>query len=250
MTKEDKRSISHETPLPLDFFQIQSAFAHKLEELTGISLEQALLEKTTFYVRLGIHDWKHDRTNPKWMSYWNKVEEGDDPAEAAYQIYLSEYEQYKKEPNPSCFSYSYFEPEKAIYLHFQNNYASNLSPLVLENLPIRKQELARIFAEIKDKYPEAKEVEGSSWLYTYDSYKSLFPPEFIANLYPVEPGLKGNGAWGQFLTSRGELNQKRSDLFIRNVEVAKNKEDLMKSFPIPTYDTSASIAAFFQYLGI
>lgn len=237
-------------PQPFEFFQIQFTFVSKLVQITGVSLETALLENTAYYVRIGCHDWKHDKNNPVWREYWQKITKGENPVEDAFLMYLSECKKYKDQPVTECFSYSYYEPEKAVYLHFQNNFASDASPLAPENLLLRRRELLKMFKEIKEKYPEAQEVKGSSWLYAYESYKSLFPPEFIAQLRPTEPGLKGNGIWGQFLARDGGINQNRITQFLQNINQASTKEQLMQSFPIPTYDTNASVDCFYNFLGL
>lgn len=247
MREENKRLISYDRVLPQDFFRIQLVFARKIAEITGVSLEQAVLDNTAYYVRIGIYDWKHNKENPRWVDYWKKVQAGNSPDEAAYLMYIQSVEVIQSNPISSCFSYSYNKSDKSIHLHFQNNLASDKSPLSSDNLTVRRQELAKMFQEIHKKYPQAEVVEGSSWLYAYESYKSLFPLEFIKSLHPAEPGLKGNGIWGQFLTSRGELNHKRTEQFTLAINSAKSKDEALAAFPIPTYYASASIESFYEY---
>jgi hypothetical protein len=232
-------------PLPLQFFQMQSVYAHKMAEMAKIPLEQAIRENTIFYKRIGALDWNHVPENPRWKEYWKKVLEGEDSATTAYKIYMEKFA--TSNPNRDCFTYSYEEKDKTIHLHFSNNFANGKSPLDPVNLPKRRGELKRIFGEIKEKYPGAKSVAGFSWLYSMEAYKSLFPKEFTGNLKQTEPGTRGNGAWGQFLTHRGELNLKRADMFLGKVEKAKTLEELQAAFPIPTFETNCEIEKFYEF---
>lgn len=246
-----ERFSTTETPLPLDYFKIQAVFASKLSRVGDIPLAEALLNYTTFYRRIGIENWgwNHNPSEPKWQRFEEIVEAGSDPAELAYSLYVMDF--YKKEhvPTDSCFTYEYDEKENEVYIHFRNNF-SGQSPLSKTNLPLRRDELEKIFKEVSVKHPDAKKVSGGSWIYSLETYRSLFPPEYIKNLEQVDRGFKGVGLWGQFLTSSGALNQRRAQTFLDAVESAKTEGELKAAFPMKFYETEAPIEAFYKHFGV
>lgn len=247
-TEEQDRAI--EAPQPLDLFKIQFTFASKVSEIMNIPIEEALLKYTTFYKRIGNIDWDHDPNNPKWQEYLEKLRKGEGPAEAAYSIYMEDF--VKSTPNKpkTCFSYSYEEGDGTVSIHFRNNFASTSSPLSKDNIPARRKELVDIFREIKQKHPNAKKVKGGSWLYSYESYRRLFPPEYSDNIEEERAGFKGNAIWGQFLTSLGEMNCERTEQFLEAINKVTTVDELFDAFPVKFYKATAPIGCFYDFFEI
>ncbi len=249
MSSKERKSI--EQPLPLDFFRIQSVFAQKVSVILNIPIEEALLKYTSFYKRIGIKDWEFDKGNSRWQEFVKTARETKDFTNTAYEMYLKKFGR-NESSNVSvgCFSYDYDSADKTVSIHFQNNFSLDSSPLSKENVSERRKELREIFDKIKSKYPDAKNVSGGSWLYSYESYRRLFPKSYIANLHQEEGGFRGHGTWGQFLKSSGELNQERTNQFLDTVNNATNFGELQNAFPMKYLETQAPVEDFYGDLEI
>jgi len=237
---------------PYEFFRIQEIFAKKLAEITGMSLVESLLKYTTFYKRIGVQDWEHNINNILWQEYLQKIHSGTSPSEAAYSMYLIDFQEVMPTNKiRECFSYNYYPKERTVHIHFRNNFANSNSPLSDENMQDRIDELKNIFTEVKRKYPEAEKVMGGSWLYSYETYRRLFPHHFTESMIERDNiGHQGNAIWGQFLQSNGELNESRANEFLQKVETARTKEDLFRAFPIKFYETIGDVKEFYEFLDI
>lgn len=90
-----------------EFFDLQWACAERVSALAVIPLEQALLDYTNFYVRLGCgRDF--DANHPTWRSYMNGLVAADDPRRWTYEFYLADAEVRTAPPlvaTVGCFSY-------------------------------------------------------------------------------------------------------------------------------------------------
>ena len=84
-----------------------------------------------------------------------------------------------------------------VHIHFSPNQKAEIGSLKKEVVPNRIKELTEMFQEIKEKYPNAKTVNGSSWLYNFESYKRLFPHEYSQNTEISKLCLQGGSGWGQ-----------------------------------------------------
>jgi len=219
-----------------------------MSDITGMSIDEALLKYTAYYKRIGIDDWQHNPSHPRWQKLISGIHSGQNPAQLAFSIYKTQFFTGYPPTAPSgCFSYDYEKDNYSVALHFQNNFASKTSPLSEENFPSRIQELTNIFKEIKHKFPTAQVVKGGSWLYAYNSYRQLFPQEFITNLGESPGEFNGNGLWGQFITSSGALNEKRAWQFLESVNKATTKAELIDAFPLKFYKTQAPITVFYKH---
>lgn len=240
-----------EQPQPLELFRIQSAFASKASVILHIPLEEALLNYTTFYKRIGVEDWKHEPQNSKWQEFIKEVENGAESAEAAYSMYMRTVADQGSRDRPrTCFSYDYEDEEKTVSIHFRNNFATKDSPLADSNIQIRQDELMNIFREVKEKYPEAEKVKGGSWLYSYDTYRRLFPPEYTKHLEEMKVGYKGNAIWGQFLQSSGKMNIGREGQFLKAVESVATEKELFDAFPLKFYKAVGQIGLFYYFYNV
>ena len=243
--------MGEKVPYPQAFFQLQSEFALKIAKIKGIFPDDALLKYTTFYIRIGGEDWEFDPTNELWQKYILQVHNQVNPAAAAYSMYFRKfYSGFPPKAPDSCFSYEYDNNNKSVSIHFQNNFSDISSPLSAVNIPARKNELRFIFQNIKANYPETRSVIGETWLFAYEAYRRLFPPEYIAGLKVQNRGYKGNGRWGQFIMNSGGLNQARADQFIESIKRAESEKELTDSFPYDYLETQAAINVFYRYFSV
>src|SRR5437762_12947603 len=71
-----------------EFFDLQIRFACRVAELSGIALEQALLDYTNLYVRFGLgRDF--DAGHPIWIDFVTGFLRSEDRAEWTYRFFLS-----------------------------------------------------------------------------------------------------------------------------------------------------------------
>ena len=65
----------------------------------------------------------------------------------------------------------------------------------------------QMFAFVARRWPEAKAVNGASWLYNTEGYRRLFPQEFANSRTPLigPRPIHGLSTWGQFLDFRGHV---------------------------------------------
>jgi hypothetical protein len=233
----------------LEYFELQVDFAFIVQNCLGISFEKALMEFTAFYRRTGNPDWKWDYRSQKWSSFIENTRVKENYAEVAYKMSTeNELKRDKEKRYFGCFRYDY--KDKIVRIHFRNNEISG-SPLSDENQYKRENELTEMFEEIQRKYPEAKTVNGGTWLYNYSSYKRLFPTEFIVGYQIEKPNFpRSNGIWGQFISSRGGLNTKRVSEFLAKAEIAKNEEEIFEAFPFSIIKTECDIEHFYKGFSI
>lgn len=232
-----------------EYFELQVKFAKKLSEVTPISLADALISYTNFYRRFALGR-VGDPNNPAWREFisW---ENGEDIAERAYQLYLKSKEKKVVEesqtPTFGCFKYDYLPETKTIQIHFKNR-EKNGSPF--KDLEKRKEELRAMFTHIKTKYPEAEEVQGGSWLYNLEKYRSIFPQEYTQDLTPTPHPYRGMASWGQFLNRDHKIRPETAKLFLEKLQLAQTREQVFDSFPLKALRAQSEIQHFYNFLGI
>jgi hypothetical protein len=111
--------------LPREFISVQLAFARRMADLSGESLENALIDCTNMRTVLSIHVTKEDAHEvAEWRSFIEGLQQSEDPDEWAYRYYLKREEGEEEENDTDgfgCFRYSYpFRDTTAVRLHFGN----------------------------------------------------------------------------------------------------------------------------------
>ncbi len=235
-----------------EYFSIQLEFAKKVSELAGISLSDAILNYTTCYKKFEIEGWDFNPNHPVWSDFSKQLESSSDPLSTVYDFYLERQKtQTKDAPSPfGCFSYEYDSEEKHIQIHFKQKDKSGISPLSSERIEVRKDELRRMFSEIRTKYPEAKTVGGFSWLYNIGAYRRLFPSLYTESAKVNQTWFKSYALWGQFVNSKKELKQDMSRSFLSCVESKNTVEELRKCFPYLVLEPEVNIDAFYNFYNI
>lgn len=233
---------------PIGFFEIQEHYARRVSAIIGITLEEALLNHTAYYRRIGIDDWKFDPTNPIWKAFCDCIGAGGQPAALALELH----EGHPKDDATQrygCMGYDC--RETTIIMHFRNNQKSAHGPLSKHNQVTRLAELTEMFNHIFREHPTATHVEGFSWLYNYEAYRRLFPKEYTTAMELV-PGIpvRLNSIWGQFIDHTGGMHQERTHAFYDKVDAATSIDELLGSFPFRVYKPRAEIRVFYSFYGV
>ena len=226
------------------FFDLQMRFADTAAQMGHMIFEEALLNYTNMYIRLV--GYSFDPTHPVWQAYLQGL--GQAPQRALWTHAF--YQQRREPPVPSsygCFRYQYHPEEDLIRYHFVNADTSGYGPLSKERMPVRLQELKRMFAQIKQRYGDTPRVRGSSWLYTLDAYKRLFPAEYTRAMKVVEKQFQRMSLWGQFLQRDGRVRESLAVSFLSRLPQQKSLEDLGHCFPYQVLSPEGPIALLYEF---
>lgn len=246
---EDTQEIQDKNAL--DHYRLQEVFARRAMKLIGESLETSLLKYTAFYKRIGNSDWKFDTSKPEWRSFIDRVENGESVAEVVLELNKLKHSPEIHKLYFGCFRFDYDDKDKSVTLHFQNNDETGLGPLSSARIGNRLGDLKAMFRHIAKEHPEAKVVKGGSWLYNYQSYRRLFPSKYTENMRVEEvPFPRSMGIWGQFLDSKGGLNQERVEGFTQKINEAKNIDELLSAIPFKILYPKCEIKEFYDFYGI
>ena len=236
---------------PKEFFDLQFSFAEKVQALSGMPLERALLESTNFYVRFGLGR-ELDREHEGWRAYLDGLSNADDGRDWTYRCYLKDPEANTAPPlvaTVGCFSYAR-HGAKGVRMHFRNAEADGRSPLAAANTERRRSELAALFAHLKRTMDEDVGVLGISWLYNLDAYRRLFPAAYTASSRVVQGRFQSMPLWGQFLNHRGQVKPLMQTTFLRALAEQTTLAGLDDCFPLQVLTVQAPARRFHDYYGV
>lgn len=202
---------NHQFVYPKGLFEVQFAFAKIMAEREGTSVIDAigkyapLLNKT-------IRTEDEEKSLLPGVSDKNALEKGYAQVLERRKSYESKGLEYfdGHEAKFGCFYYRYKPEDCAVEIHFFNAEAEeefvdgkdiSKGPLKSEKIERRRHELADMFKDIKDKYPDATQVRCLSHLNNLEPFTRLFPDTFEVGDIDYDPRLWfGNtDIWGQFL---------------------------------------------------
>ena len=219
--------------------------------LSGLPWEQALLDYTNLYVRLGLgRDF--DAAHPVWREYLAGLRGTDDGESWTYRFYLTRAELPAgpaQVTSAGCFWYSRLDDGR-IRLHFQNVETDGRSPLDVERLERRTAELAALFDQVRRTWSRPPRVIGASWLYNLPAYRRLFPPSYLATARVVDRRFRSMPLWGQFLDRRGEIRESVGREFLDRLERQSSMDRLDACFPLQVLSLDASAAEFYDFYRI
>ncbi len=231
------------------FYELQLLFAQKISELRNKPLAEALAECTTLYADIGLPYDPTPAHDAHWAAFVANVTAL--PNNAIRLEYITERIAQAPERHVpgvywhGCFGYE-LTSDRSVQIHFRNTDASRKGPLSKKRRAARLQELREMFEEIQTNHPKITTVNGRSWLYSREEYRTLFPLSYQRNIMPIKKSsyFTGQGYWGQFVTSDGSVNSELAKQFIKNLK----KLDLSNPslvFPVKMFKTSAPIEDFF-----
>ncbi|WP_268640506.1 hypothetical protein, partial [Escherichia coli] len=109
------------------FFDLQLRFAQAARALAGISLERAVLDYTTVYIRFGLGR-EFDAGHAAWREYADGLVEAPDIGDWTYRYYLRLGADRPGADTSGCFSYV-MQDAATVRLHFRNAEPGPASPL-------------------------------------------------------------------------------------------------------------------------
>ncbi|GCE20896.1 hypothetical protein [Dictyobacter kobayashii] len=229
------------------FFDLQLRFADSIAQIYHLNFEDALLQYTNLYMQFIGRSF--DPGHPLWQEYLTGLRQAPDKT-----MWTSSYYQRTRETqSPSsygCFSYSYLPEEHIIRYHFVNADTSNSGPLSKERMPMRLQELTKMFAEIKKQFGDTSSVRGNSWLYNINAYRRLFPPQYTQTMQTEDDELQYMSLWGQFLRHDGRVHEERAASLLSCAQQQKSLNSLVKCFPYQVLSPQGSIASFYDFYAV
>lgn len=234
-----------------DFFGLQYSAAKTMGERLHIPLGEALFTYTMFFRRFGLVG---DESNHEWVKYLEGLaSHTDDPISYTYDFYKQLQKQAPKtaEQRYGCFGFDPADENGIIKIHFRNEDRDSTSPLSIEKIEKRKQELKTMFTHIKQTYPNATAVQGGSWLYNLETYRRLFPPSFGDSRRPFELSRRTRGMhyWGQFIDHKGQIKPGLGEKLLDNLKDV-DEDHVGASFPLQPLLTEAPIQDFYKFYGI
>ncbi len=225
------------------YFNLQLRFADSIARVSHFSFEEAILSFTNIYLQC--FDRSFDPTHPAWQTYLEGLHQAPDQAQWTFSLYESRRE--AAFPFHRCFQYAYLPDEQVIHFHFTNGNVSGYGPLSKERRPARLLELKTMFAEVKQQQPDAKHVQGCSWLYNLDAYKRLFPPQYTSSMEIVDEEFQFLALWGQFLQRNGQIHLPLAHSFLSSCRPQQTLEGLLRCFPYRVLEPSCAIAVFYEF---
>ena len=233
------------------FFDLQLTFAERVVALSGLPLEQVLLDYTNLYIRLGLGR-QFDPAHPTWQDYLAGLREATDPREWTYRFYARRGE---AGTGPSvvasfgCFSYGRLDADR-IRLHFRNAETEGHAPLAADRRAQRLAELAALFAHARRTVPGPARVIGASWLYNLDAYRRLFPSAYVASARVAGDRFRHMPLWGQFLDRHGEVKTSMTEPFLTHLSRQPRLDGLAQCFPWQVLALEAPCTVFHDFYGI
>jgi hypothetical protein len=238
-----------------DFFDLQLRFAEAVVEKTSTPIADTVLLSTNFHRRFGLGDAPADGApGPAWQEYARGLEAlatHQQRADWTQRFYARSPEEQSAFPDHvfGCFEFHASAATDVVRLHFYNRDA--LGPLSKTRISVRRRELESMFAYIRMRFPNARHVEGRSWLYGTEAYRRLFPDDYVGSRVIIESGdrFQGMSRWGQFLDREGHVKPESKDMFLRNI-ARLNPDKLWEAFPLPSFRARAPIDVFYEFYGI
>ncbi len=232
------------------FFELTLNFAEKMSRLTRQPLEESLLDWTNCYMAFGL-GYSHDNQNPIWQAFLAGLERADDRAAWIHHFYQGNY---RPRPQPQnafgCFSYELWEGGR-VRLHFRDAEAPQYHPLGRDRVPARLAELKALFADLRVRAPQSRNLVGGSWLYNIAAYRRLFPPDYLASaILSPDPGCRYLRIWGQFLQRDGSLRTDLAEHFRNCLEKKNTPADTLKCFPFEVLQLEAPLEVFYLHYGV
>ena len=206
---------------PKELFHLIIEYAKKRAEITGSDLIETIKNFTPIYYLIGNYDWEINEDSKYWKEFLERYYKGEDLVELIYEMYNKNYQEFTNHKWFGCFRYKYIEDDQRngiVKMHFLNNRSSKEGPLASSQKEKRLRELKELFEDVKKKHPNAKYVQGGSWLYNLEVYRRLFPKEYFTDMKPIYPKPQMLVIWGQFINTEWGIHKDRSERFLEKLK--------------------------------
>jgi len=240
-----------------DYFRLQLLFAARLSELTGQPLAETITTQTNLHRRFGLGNPQPGAApDPLWARYVEGLERRD-TIETRSDWTQALYAEAPDDRPPAyrrtfgCFGCDQPNDEGAVQIHFSNHENHpDIGPLDRRRQDARREDLRGMIGFVRETYPTAESVIGSSWLYNLKAYRRLFPPAYgDSRLVPDGPvRLTGTSTWGQLLDHRGEMKANVEAVFLARLPELDPAAPWLV-FPLRAMKTRARIGEFYAFLG-
>ena len=235
---------------PKELINLIIQYAKKRSQIFGLELIESIKNFTPIYYLIGNYDWEFKEDSIYWQEFLQRYENGEDLVELVYDMYIKNYQEFSNFKWFGCFRYSFIEDEEGngvVKLHFLNNCTSKEGPLALSQRGKRLQELKDLFEDVKENHPNAKYVQGGSWLYNLESYRRLFPREYFNNMESISPKPQKLVIWGQFVNSEWGVKKDMAEEFLSRLKKAKTEKDLENVFELKEMFPKGDIKYFYDF---
>ena len=235
---------------PKELINLIIQYAKKRSQIFGLELIESIKNFTPIYYLIGNYDWEFKEDSIYWQEFLQRYENGEDIVELVYDMYMKNYQEFSNFKWFGCFRYSFVEDEKGngvVKLHFLNNCTSKEGPLSLSQRGKRLKELKDLFEDVKENHPNAKYVQGGSWLYNLESYRRLFPKEYFNNMESISPKPQRLVIWGQFINSEWGVKKDMAEEFLSRLKKAKTEKDLENVFELKEMFPKGDIKYFYDF---
>jgi len=226
------------------FFELQLRLARRVAELAPMPLEQALLEYTHLYIRMGCGR-RPDAGNARWQEYLAGLKRNADSVAWTCEFRARARAWDTGPPLErvcGCFSYSRLAPAR-VRLHFYSDPACTESSLAPQHAAARRRELATLLGALARNEP-ATQVVGQSWLYGVEAYRRLFPAAWLESARTVPPPWQRLPLWGQLVDRHGQVRPPAQERFMQQLEAAAAVNQLAACFAYPVIAVEAPARIF------
>ena len=240
-----------------DYFELQLLFAERLAELGALSLPEAVARYTNFHKRFGLGAIEDGPVSVAWTRYTRALEAlGSTQARVTWTKACFAQQPAEKPPSYrrafGCFACDPPDEAGVLRIHFVNlDGPDDPGPLSRERIPRRRAELRAMFTFVAEAHPSATQVRGGSWLYNFEAYRRLFPPQYGQSRTPMAGfrRLNGSSSWGQFLDRREAVRPDLRRAFLQNF-ADLDPAAPWRAFPIQPLITQAPIDLFHAFYQI
>ena len=235
---------------PKELINLIIQYAKKKSQISQLELIEVIKNFTPVYYLIGNYDWDFKEDSIYWQEFLQRYKNGEDLVELVYDMYIKNYQEFSNFKWFGCFRYRFVEDEEGngvVKLHFSNNSTSKEGPLALSQKEKRLKELRELFEDVKENHPNAKYVQGGSWLYNLESYRRLFPKEYTNNMKSIYPKPQMLVIWGQFINSERGIKKDMAEEFLLRLEKAKTEKDLENVFELKELFPKEDIKYFYDF---
>ena len=233
------------------FLGLQVRFASLLAERLGLPLCGCLGRFTTLPTALGLDDAARAEEFGARLAR-------EDPLDVAWDIYSRRHPQEWEELGEEfhghrLFGCFYYEVRGGgvVRPHLVKNLSPGERLLGRGTEDLRRAELASLFRDVRESAPQARTVQGNSWLYNVEAYRRLFPPAYTRKMEESAEGeFNYLALWGQLFDRDWEPRPGPAAALLAAAERVEDEKDVLGCFPLRVLRPRCGVEEFFRFYGI